>query len=420
MRLKTTKIMLPAVICFMSVLCTASLSSFGMDAAAIAMHYKKGTATVISSADEDIVRGSSKDDSSCVMFHELFAAVAILVSIAYYAVVKLSLVAMGAVIMTPPNPHPLYRGNEMAGEGSEDYSSSSEKSESTDTFSMSSSNDENEENQEQLEEEKHEQHIPQATGTEAELCMVVVHTGNTSSPQQHHQQQRRRARMEPFPSSDEIHEIEEEEEDEEEQEVVFSATAEHWKGVSRKRRTAVSQEQLQKQKNTEEGSTDTKERFSSLKIWTNVYGLSVGIYCLVYSLLLPNELSAFVFCCASLLAGIHETLMPCIHIYLRDEAEEDEYEMLLLGREDGRKKKKKVKNQQATWTAWVEWRRQAKRCLGWLCLFQNSVASELTEAAARSMRKSRARCAFSRSSLIHLQCINQKHDLSKVRKVLHL
>jgi hypothetical protein len=59
---------------------------------------------------EDVYRKA--DNSDCLMFNEFFAAAAILVSIVYYAVVKLSLMAMGAVVMLPPVPHPSYQGSE--------------------------------------------------------------------------------------------------------------------------------------------------------------------------------------------------------------------------------------------------------------------------------------------------------------------
>lgn len=48
------------------------------------------------------------------------------------------------------------------------------------------------------------------------------------------------------------------------------------------------------------------ERFTFVKVWTNVYGLAVGIFCIVYSLLLPNELSAFTFCSCLWMVGTYE------------------------------------------------------------------------------------------------------------------
>jgi hypothetical protein len=38
------------------------------------------------------------------------------------------------------------------------------------------------------------------------------------------------------------------------------------------------------------------EKFSTLKVWTNVYGLAVGTFCMVHSLTLPNEISNTIFC----------------------------------------------------------------------------------------------------------------------------
>lgn len=53
------------------------------------------------------------------------------------------------------------------------------------------------------------------------------------------------------------------------------------------------------------------ERFTFLKVWTNVYGLALGMFCVVYSLLLPNELSSFTFCICLWLAGAFECMHLC-------------------------------------------------------------------------------------------------------------
>jgi hypothetical protein len=38
------------------------------------------------------------------------------------------------------------------------------------------------------------------------------------------------------------------------------------------------------------------EKFSTLKVWTNVYRLAVGTFCMVHRLTLPNEISNTIFC----------------------------------------------------------------------------------------------------------------------------
>ncbi len=320
--------MLPAVVCFVSVLCTASLASFGMDAAASALSSTNkasgGVATVTSAAEEDVVRVVGDDDMNggvCLMFHELFAAVAILVSIVYYAVVKLTLVGMGAVIMAPPNPHPLYNEEE------EEEEESDKKSDGT--FSAVSSSSSSSSGEEVVYDA-----AADAADAKNEMALVVHATPAA------------------FPASDEIEEVE-------------PASPPHSIRPPRQHNHHVAV--IAKEKKEEE------EHFNSVKIWTNVYGLSIGIYCLVYSLLLPNELSAFVFCVISLLAGVHETVTPCLQTFLMEE----EYE--ILGEPHRRKRRMK------------DWRRNAKRCLGWVCLFQSSVASEIKEAAASSLRRSKAR-----------------------------
>jgi hypothetical protein len=56
----------------------------------------------------------------------------------------------------------------------------------------------------------------------------------------------------------------------------------------------------------EQNPSKKAEKFTFLKVWTNVYGLAVGMFCIVYSLLLPNELSGFVFCACLWAAGVFE------------------------------------------------------------------------------------------------------------------
>jgi len=363
--------MLPAVICFVSVLCTTSLASFGMDAAAA---MKETT-----SAQEDILRVVVGEDGSsnakhdvCLMFHELFAAVAVLVSIVYYAVVKLTLVAMGAVIMVPPDPHPLYGSGSDSGSSSvEDEDEEDARSHSTFSGVSSSSSSKSEDDEIVYQcapptSSTSEAAQQQEEGTELAMVVVVHAQKNPACA----------------PPSDEI--VQEEEEDGEPENV-------------RKHRRKQKKRSKAKKHHSNNGAkvpTATNregERFNSIKIWTNVYGLSIGIYCLVYSLLLPNELSAFVFCVVSLLAGLHEALTPCLQLYL----EEKEYEMMLEDRRpaggSGSKKRRRGFPRQSSLPSSRDWRRQFKRCLGWLCLFQSSVASELTEAAAVSLRKSKNR-----------------------------
>jgi hypothetical protein len=52
------------------------------------------------------------------------------------------------------------------------------------------------------------------------------------------------------------------------------------------------------------------ERFSALKVWTNVYGLAVGVFCMVHSLTLPSELGNTVFCLCLWVEGSLELFKP--------------------------------------------------------------------------------------------------------------
>ena len=53
------------------------------------------------------------------------------------------------------------------------------------------------------------------------------------------------------------------------------------------------------------------ERYSTLKVWTNVYGLAVGTFCIVHSLLLASELGSSVFCFCLWLESLRECRCKC-------------------------------------------------------------------------------------------------------------
>lgn len=384
--------MLAAVVCFVSVLCTTSLASFGMDAAAIVR------ATVGSSSsshgeggydDEDIVRIS---DSRCVLFHEFFAAVAILVAILYYAIVKLSLVAMGAVIMRPPNPHPLYDnddgdsdsvgsarcrqhkdGGKRDDENSDGAHESTSSSSSISSLSTSSDSSFDDDAGTLIHDSTH--------NDDAEFGPYLEPADSASA------RAAAAAEGETGPSYAKdvlVAQIEMRDAQQdgcEKTQLLESAAA---AGPAERPRHVPSSDEIEedcrrtiRQSRSHNNPMQRSERFNAVKIWTNIYGLSIGIYCLVYSLLLPNELSAYVFCVASLLAGVHETLIPCIRQYLLDE----EYEM--VGNSAEKTRRPMLSGRKALV------KRQFKRCLGWLCLFQSSMTSEISEAVTQSIRDSR-------------------------------
>lgn len=54
-----------------------------------------------------------------------------------------------------------------------------------------------------------------------------------------------------------------------------------------------------------------EERYSTLKIWTNVYGLAVGVFCIVHSLLLASELSNSIFCFCLWAESMRELFSMC-------------------------------------------------------------------------------------------------------------
>ena len=291
------KSMLPAVICLVSVICTASLALFGMDSAS---PYAQGTGHKI----EDVSRDPATFPSApCfAMFKEFFAALAVLVCIAYYAVVKCSLLAMGAVLMDPPRPHPLYEeedgfvGSEMTTVTTDHPDpQASEDDVGNDTFSVLSS-------------------------LSSSSSSIATNDGENQQ--------------------------------------VGAGEGERSSGYDA--RIATSPRHQQPVDDTRRG-----ERFNAVKIWTNIYGLSIGIYCLVYSLLMPSELSAFVFCVSSLVASLHEFLVPCIEAYLYEDAYYHELGGLKHKRAGGRSSRTKA----------------VKRCLGWLCILQDSMADEIRHAA---------------------------------------
>jgi hypothetical protein len=364
--------MLAAVICFLSVLCTASLASYGMDVAAVTNHslpHFHAPAATTSGKHDDVIRLST----GCLVFHEFFAALAVLVSIAYYAVVKASLLAMGAVIMTPPRPHPVYYQDELSlsDTESEDYEEcvqeeALECKEKGDAFLNTSDPSLGEDaaaSDSALERE----------GIQ-EIEMEVVYDA-ASCPVQ--QQQHAHAQIQGD-----------------------SAVARGMKiGKHKAGRTKCGRNALRKNVRQErEGAAapslevvKSSERFNSLKIWTNIYGLSIGIYCLVYSLMLPNELSTFVFCTSMLLASVYEWIVPCMQAHLQSGTTEDEewYNRIVVGTAAAAGNFARSETQPSyieragrklrTGTTWTKrcqkWKKkylqflvQLKRCLGLVCI----------------------------------------------------
>jgi hypothetical protein len=310
--------MLAAVICCLSVLCTVSLASFGMDMAAVA------GPSVFPQQQDDVIRLST----GCLLFHEFFAALAVLVSIGYYIIVKGSLMAMGAVIMTPPKPHPIYYRDEL----------SPDTSEGEEEEGVGKRGDPAEEKR-----------------TTEEICEVSSPSSSPSSLS--HEQELDKGLL-----------------DDGEMVVVFDESSpphtreeEHWRKTAQKK---VKSAELPL--NGLRG-WHSRERFNAVKIWSNIYGLSIGIYCLVYSLMMPNELSAFVFCTAMLLASIHEWVVPCIKAHLNHEG--DGYGSI-VGGVAGRTPLSSASS------SWLKGARagegnckkqplfllQCKRCLGLLCI----------------------------------------------------
>jgi hypothetical protein len=430
--------MLSAVICCISVLCTASLASFGMDMAAV-MHRTSLTSShvstvygssdsminsmvVVGAGDEDVVRLGS----GCLLFHEFFAAVAVLVSILYYAIVKASLMAMGAVIMTPPNPHPVYAHDELSPLSSDGEESSSCCS-SLDGKCMPrpaaaaavqdsvSSTSITEQKEDELrtgyaEEEPSAADVSdvidkstlQQDKNEFEISVLPDERSVRGAQKDTSKKNRKMLERNSYDEDDEMSVrqaqkdtskknrkmLERNSYDEDDEMSVRQAQ----KDTSKKNRKMLEQNSYDEDDayddnlllSQEEYSTplddgnedageskgnsvDTRqEKFSAIKIWTNIYGLSIGIYCLVYSLMLPNELSAFVFCVAALAASIYEWFVPCMDLYLRDSVGGRMYGSSTLPRRlDARMKRIGCSGDNGFSTRFL-W---CKRCLGYLCIF---------------------------------------------------
>ena len=390
---------------------------------------------------EDVYRKA--DNSDCLMFNEFFAAAAILVSIVYYAVVKLSLMAMGAVVMLPPVPHPSYQGSEddedgeiTNSSGEEDYgddaddaiarSSSSATSctssdpgeddaecsngkgfghsmavrkegatydsatESPNVFCIEDVVDGSAQEAERLtvqafeheggtgEEEKKgsrpkhsrdEQGESACADSSGGIGPCIIHVSSPSPPSRPHSPSSLSSL-----SSSMSEWVAYDEKD--------GACKLHRKGKGGLNHDGTlsaakgpSQRHRKKKKASPRG-----EKFNAIKIWTNIYGLSLGIYCLVYSLLQPNELSAFVFCVAMLLCGVCEAAVPCMQHYIFDE-----YEYREVGEHQscqpnaGPARIARVRIRLGAMTA-------CKRIVGWLCLCQNLIGREVSESAKSSVR----------------------------------
>jgi hypothetical protein len=244
----------------------------------------------------------------------------VLVSIAYYAVVKASLLAMGAVIMTPLRPHPVYYEDELSlsDTESEDYeecvqaAEGDQRNERGDSF-LNTNNPSPADSEPPI---PASDSAPEREDLQ-EIEMVVVYDAASCPVQQQHQ----RTHAQNHGSGSSV--------------ARGMKIGRHRAGRNKFGRSAqrmnVHQDRASAAPSVD--AVKSSERFNSLKIWTNIYGLSIGIYCLVYSLMLPNELSAFVFCTSMLLASVYEWIVPCIQAHLQSGMTEEEegYNRIVVG-----------------------------------------------------------------------------------------
>ncbi len=347
---------------------------------------------VVGAGDEDVVRLGS----GCLLFHEFFAAIAVLVSILYYAIVKASLMAMGAVIMTPPKPHPVYAHDELSSQSSDDEEASSCGSSldgkcmprpvaAQDSSSSSSSSI-------AITEQKCDELRTGLSAGEEPSTVDKSDLVDDLALQQDNKEfeisvlpSERSARAQKKDTSKKTRRIpSEQKSDDEDGEYDDNLL------LSQEEYSMPFDDRKEDAGGSNGNSVDTRpEKFSAIKIWTNIYGLSIGIYCLVYSLMLPNELSAFVFCVAALAASIYEWFVPCVDLYLRGAAADGRmygytlpHRLSMLGM-PSRKRRRNNGTADESFTGCS----LCKRCLGYLCIFGMWNSESVAVARGRSRRR---------------------------------
>lgn len=405
--------MLPATICFLSVICTASLASFGMDVSVIVPSSSKAFPE-----KEDVARVNSE----CTVFYEFFAAATIIVCIVYYIVFRVTLSAMGAVaIRQRPSAESLVElVDVVAYGGGGDHGEEEEEDEE----SEEARSDPEEEEGEEMSKQKHPAAVASAAACSSPTSSISSfdfslpgEDGGSSAgpapppppptrqnPADHGTTKKKKKKRRASREADEGR----------------SSRNNRAGGRGSGAETAARRRPPRRAGSSSHRGGDAASNSSlhqqhhhprhagaapasPVRVWTNIYGLSVGVYCLVYSLLFPNELSALVFCIATLVITLQQVLSPFISAYVYDE-------MGLRGLHAAGNSPPPASHRRSGLDAWNKFRRRFKRCVGWLCIFHDSIRHDIGQTiqeAVPSMRRRSSAASLSRGRRVSVlrQCV---------------
>jgi hypothetical protein len=375
---------------------------------------------------------AARANQQCTVFYEFFAAATILVCIVYYLVVRVTLSAMGAVAL---RRHPSVPVVVHAGEYDDDDDDEEDEGDE-DEYEENNGNDDkhaghrrhgqgkkkickkvrdsaasllcNAPPSDAIEEEKatKQPHSPSASISSFDFSTDSVDHATSSSCMKNGAS----SGDPPMLSSSSSAEDEDEDSDEIKREkkadidVGIDASTSDQK--STRNRNASRMRARRTVSLRKVAPTVRRMRMSALKVWTNIYGLSIGVYCLVYSLLFPNELSAFVFCVSTLAISLQQVLSPCISAYVYDESEQLHHSMAAEGRRhSGRFQQGDSLLATGNRLSHMSCTQRWKRVVGWLCLFHDSIRYDIVEGIRDVARGSGRTSRRARRSSVLKHCI---------------
>ena len=271
--------MITTVVCCICVMCTAVLATYGMG-----IGDKGGR-----NAEKQLL---VLQPPMCIAFFLAFTSSCILISTMYYMIIKVSILAMNA-LMSARRRFSGSHGHHPRQMECDDLSSISSFSSSYSHRSPFSSDSDDDD----VEKKK----VPKKESSSNITVLAAT------APKEHHENDR----LSQWSFSDEEERpIEEKQEKPNEEEVCEIATVAHpppsEEIFEHEEEDSEEEKRQQTKRNAKRTTVQANERFTSVKVWTNVYGLALGMFCIVYSLLLPNELSSFTFCVCLWLAATYE------------------------------------------------------------------------------------------------------------------
>ena len=300
-------IMIATIVCCICVMCTAVLATYGMSSSS--------SFQIPNNNNPDLSDASSSRSSTgpllCIPFFVAFTSCCILVSTAYYLTIKLSILAMGTLMTSSKTTISTTTASSMGRrrrgitDDEEDYYDDDDENDgqfSDDDNQLAESSSPSSPSSSSSSSSSSSCHSEKPEGTE-------VTENERESPWSFSEEEKN--------DDDHANNQKSEKAVEEDFDIEMQAVAEKTQQKQNTRlderggpgeSSSLSSLSMSSPPPTLPKKQQPAEKYTSIKVWTNVYGLALGMFCIVYSLLLPNELSSFTFCMCLWIAGTYECI----------------------------------------------------------------------------------------------------------------